>query len=262
MIYLGTYGRMVGIKCPASQSVEAAQRHSFEDTLEGNRKAQVRPTGRRTWSLQTSEATTPVDASTVEQFAQGAWGPGPFWFVSADAPYTNLLTPAGASCLDIYQEGSANAGPVDLGAEGWSAQSITRAGYTEIYAQFERIPVLQGVPVVGSAYVQGAGAVVRLYWTDAADSVISAVNSDPAVGSSMQRLVVTGTPPSTATGVRLVVQNSTKFTRPAVTWHKLQPWSDGQGCPKAVLHSVSRSLTLTGLSSTYSAQSYTITEVG
>lgn len=262
LIYLGSYGRMVGIKCPARQDVEAEQRYSFENTLEGNRKAQARPTGRRTWSLQTSEATTPVDVASVEQFAQGAWGPGPFWFVSADAPYTNMLTPAGASCLDTYQTGTTNAGPVDLGADGWAAQSITRPGYTEIYAQFERVPVLQGVPVVGSAYVQGAGAIVRLYWTDATDSVIGAVNSDPAVGSSMQRLVAVGTPPANATGVRLVVQNSAKFTRPAVTWNKLQPWSDGQGCPKAVVHSSSRSLTMTGLNTTYSALSYTITEVG
>lgn len=262
MIYLGNYGRMQAIKCPSQQSLQTADRYSFEDTLEGVRKAQETPHGARTWTVQTSQASRPEDLSQLQMFAQGAWGPGPFWFVSTEAPLTNLLTPSASACMNPYQELVKDAGPVDLGAAGWAPRSLTRLDAGEIYAQLERVPVIQGVAVVGSAYVEGSGARVRLYWTDSNDVTLSAATSEPLTGSGFQRLHVVGSPPARATGVRLVVVGASRVTRPAITWDSLRPWSDGHGCPRAVVHDTSRSLHLATKHNVYSSMSFSVSEVG
>lgn len=126
MIYLGSLGRMIGIKCPASQQLEAEDLYSFELTLEGKRTAQVKPRAPRTWNLQTSDATKPADVATLMQFVQGGWGPGPFVFVAADAPFTNLLSPAAASCDPVAGLGSATTldGPL-LTGDGWAGRSLS-----------------------------------------------------------------------------------------------------------------------------------------
>lgn len=261
-VYLGTLGRLVELWSTPSQQVQAEERYIVERTLEGVRKAQVKPEGSRTWSLNASYA-DPSEQGALMQFANGAWGNGPFVFVSAEAPRTNMLTPAGSTSTDAYQSEVSNAGPVLVPEVGWSPQSLTRAGGGEIYAQFERVPVLAGVPVTGSWFVQGAGAMVRLYWTDDSASVIGASNSLAAVGSSMQRLVVTALPPAGATGVRLVAQGAARVTLPSVTWGSSPvAWADGQGCPKAVLSQVSRDVAVTGHNGTFSNLSFTISEVG
>lgn len=273
MIYLGSHGRMVGIKCPASQDVEAEDRYTFDRTLEGKRVGQVRPLGRRSWSLRTSDATTPADVSAVTAFVNGDWGSGPFWFVSADAPHVNLLTPAGSACREL-QTGSPNIkldGPVDLGAAGWSARSIrsddpfaTSGNGAEIYMGLDVIPVLPGVSVTASAWVKGAGSRVRIYWyDDTFGTPIGGVTGVVEGTAAWSRVHVTGTPPANAVGCRMIALNAERATRPAVTWTSaLEGWGDGQGCPKAVVHGAARSLTLTGMNGTYSNVSYTITEVG
>lgn len=266
LIYLGTLGRMIGIKCPASQNVEHEERYTFQTTLEGRRKAQVRPRGPRTWSLQTSDATTPEQAATLMQFAQGAWGPGPFVFVSAEAPYTNLLDPAASTCdpkVVVMGSGSSLVGsPPMLTSAGWFPRSIMKD--TVNGARFgDPVPVLPGVPVSGSAEVLGDGGSVRLQFLDAAGALISAHDSLPA-SNMVERRFLTVMPPSGAASVQLWVTGPiVQAAAPTVTWtDSPRPWSDGQGCLKAVVHGASRSLVLTGPDRTYSNLSFTVTEVG
>src|SRR5690625_4816542 len=111
MIYLGTPGRMVGISCPAEQRLATAERYSFQTTLEGRVKAQVRPIGRRTWDLRLPRTSSPSEVAALAAFADGAWGAGPFWFVSADAPVVNLLSPGAAASDAAYLRAG-------LGAQG------------------------------------------------------------------------------------------------------------------------------------------------
>jgi len=112
--------------------------------------------------------------------------------------------------------------------------------------------------------VRGTGSRVRIYWYD--DTFGTPISSTTGVnvgGDGWVRLHVTGTPPANAVGCRMIALNSERATRPAVTWtDTLQPWGEGQGCPRAVVHGYSRDLTLTGLQGTYSGLSYTVTEVG
>lgn len=266
MIYLGTLGRMIGIKCPASQNVEHEERYSFQTTLEGRRKAQPRPIGRRTWSLQTSDATKPAQASALMQFAQGAWGAGPFVFVSADAPVSNLLLPSTASCAPeaIYTSNVSAAGPVLLPDGIWAARSFANSSAaSEMYAS-EHVPVVPEVTVTGSAWVFGEGARVRVGWYDAAGGALgSSVSTVTAGAGSWVRSSITAKPPTGAASCRLVGTSALRLTMPSVTWtDHLLPFADGQGCQKAVVHAVSRDLRLAVAGSTYSNLGFTVTEVG
>lgn len=267
MIYLGSLGRMVGIKCPASQNVQSEERYTPSVTLEGRRKMQVRPVGRRTWSLQTSDATTPAEHSLLSQFVNGAWGNGPFVFVSADAPHTNLLTPAAASCdpaLITAPASISNGGPVEFEPGLWSGRSYFNTSPTLSVAFRGKVPVLPGVKVTGSAYVRGAG--IRLYvsfWDSAGANLGAYASAGTGTASAWTRLLVTRTPPANAVHAEIYATGAGRSVAPALTWtDTVQSWSDGQGCEKAVVTGMSRDQVLAVVGHTYSNVSFTVQEVG
>lgn len=265
MIYLGTLGRMIGIKCPASQNVEHEERYTFQTTLEGRRKAQPRPIGRRTWSLQTSDATTPAQVAALMQFAQGAWGPGPFVFVPADAPYTNMLTPEIASCapgtaLYAYTQ---SGGPMQT-PDGFAARSLINTSPSQLLAFGRTLtPASPGQSVTASAYVAGAGARVRIYFYDAGGgSITSATSSVVSDGAVIRSHITRVAPPGTAS-VRVLAIDTVQACNPAITWtDDLQPWADGQGCENAVVQAASRDLVQAVPGATYSRMTFTVSEVG
>lgn len=267
MIYLGSLGRMIGIKCPASQNVQAEERHSFSTTLEGRRKVQVKPTGRRTWSLQTSDATTPQEHSLLSQFAHGAWGLGPFIFVSADAPHTNMLTPASSMCIpvDPLQDAVMEGGPVDLPGVGWVARSYISGSPTTYVVGREIYPVPpDGGPVTAQAFVQGANARARLNWYDAQKAYLGSTTSTvTGTGLGFSLSWVTGVPPVGAVGVGVGALTTTAIAAPSLTWgDKPVVWAAGEGCLEAVVHAPSRELVLTGPGRTFSNLGFTVSEVG
>lgn len=275
LIYLGTLGRMVELKCPATQQVSVADGYSFEETLEGQVKAQVKTLRRRVWQLGTSDATIPADQATLMGFASGSWGNGPFVFVSADAPVTNMLTPAAASCMEMRTNNALvrPAGPVNLDTAGWEGRSIGAdlpeggGSRPEIYFGTGDTPVLAGVPVTGSAYVEGTDAAIRLYWyRDGDPTPITSSTSSASPGTGFRRISVTAIPPAGAIFCRLVAVGATRATRPAITWtDRAFAWAAGEGCSKAVIHAMSKSLVLASRDprgGRYANLSYTITEVG
>lgn len=265
-VYLGTLGRMVELWSTPSAQVQAEDRYSFTTTLEGSRKAQVRRNGRRTWSLNAQFA-DPRESAALQQFADGAWGPGPFVFVSADAPATNLLTPAAASCDPALIESTAfisNGGPAEIEPGVWVGRSYLNTSATLNTTFPAVVPVLQGVPVTGSAYVRGAGMQVYVSFRDAAGAFIQSYSSsESGSASSWSRLSVTRTPPANAVSASVYTRGAGRSAAPAVTWtDSVQVWSDGQGCEKAVVSSSSRDLAVTGMNGTYSNLSFTVSEVG
>lgn len=269
MIYLGTLGRMIGIKCPASQNVEHEERYTFQTTLEGRRKAQVRPRGPRTWSLQTSDATTQAQVATLMQFAQGAWGPGPFVFLPADAPVTNLLTPAASLCgpgeFVLTSGVTVTEGAPMRTPDGWAARSLIKTTPNGLFLGKDMIPVLPGTPVTGSAYIRGAGGKVSIHWYDSTGTIITSVlSTETAESSVVKRCSLTAMPPSNAVSCRLAVTASVQQAAwPAVTWtDKLQTFGEGQGCTKSVVSTASRSLVMAVPGFTYSNLSFNVTEVG
>lgn len=269
MIYLGTLGRLVELKCPSSQSVPADDPFTFERTLEGRVKAQARPLQRRQWSVQVSTG-TPRDVGALAAFAGGEWGRGPFVWVSTDAPVTNLLTPEQSTCdpSTLYTSGVTATGPLDLGVDGWAGRSFTNATpANQFYFGNQGAPVLPGQKVTASAYLVGAGAAVRLRWADAAGTFISTTTgAGDGVAGVAKRLSVTATPPANAAQAQVLAVNATQGARPALTWTDTPfEWSDGQGCPKAVISGLDRQLVLALRDpryGRYADASFTITEVG
>lgn len=269
-VYLGELGRMVELKSPSSQAVTVDDGTVFEQTLEGRVMAQVRSARRRSWSVDIGAA-TPMDLANLLAFAGGEWGKGPFVWVSADAPVTNMLTPEGSLGVS-NAAGNANAlrsGPMNLGADGWAGSSMSAVNPSALmWMDGTRVPVLQGQAVTGSASVLGVGAKVRLHWYAANGSALATVSTSPGsgVGAEARRLHVTATPPPGAASSALSVINAAQATRPAITWtDTLFDWQPGEGCLKAVIHGLSRQVILAlrdPAYGRYANASFTITEVG
>ena len=270
MIYLGTLGRMMPIKCPTQQQVAPAERYTFNTTLGGTVKAQAGPPGRRTWAIGLGQLTTPSDVGALMDFATGVWGSGPFWFVPADAPIVNLLTPDAASCHPdslILRNGAELLGspPLALGADGFAARSVWK-NRDGIAAFGGPVPIVSGQLVTGSAWVAGAGT-LRLIFVDQHGAEIVSTDSPAAGWSTPQRLSATARAPRTAAGVQLAITGLiTQAARPAITWTPTAyEWGDGQGCDKAIIHNLSRDVTKawddpnTGR---WSDVSFTVQEVG
>ena len=267
--YLGTPGRMVALKCPAGQVLSRDSTFTFERTLEGRVKAQAKALSRRQWSVQVSTA-TPAEVGALAGVAGGEWGRGPFVWVSADAPVTNMLTPEQSLCdpSTLYTAGVIAGGPLNLGADGWAGRSfLNPTPATAFYFGQQGAPVIPGQSVTASAYVVGAGAQVRIRWADANDSFISfSTGSAVGVAGSARRASVTAIVPAGAALAEVQALNATQGARPALTWtDEMFDWSDGQGCPKAVISGLDRKLILalrTPGYGRYADASFTITEVG
>lgn len=260
MIYLGTPGRMIGLKCPASQQVSSEDRFTFQTTLEGRRKAQVRPRGARTWALQTSDATSPEDAAKIAEFADGAWGLGPFWFLPAEATYANVLPP-----INQPFGGHIDGGPMTLAGGGIAPFSVERSEGSAGTLQFtgDDPPVIPGRSITGSVWLIGEGATCLLQFFDITDTVIGSASSPKTSGSDAGvRVHVTAMPPAGTAKVRITVRNGIRAARPSITYtDKVMPYAGGMGCPKAILHGMSNNLVMTGTLATYSGVGFQITEV-
>lgn len=268
-VYIGTPGRLVELPYVSSQTVKSSDEYSFETTLEGRVKAQAKPLKRREWSLSASRYLAGAQG-TLLAFVNGEWGRGPFVWVSADAQVTNLLTPDQSSCdpSTINTAGVTATGPLNLGADGWAGRSFTNpAPATAFNFGSQLAPVLQGQNVTVSAYLVGAGAQMRIRWVDAAGTFL-AFTTGPAQGVAgiATRVSHTGMPPANAAQAQVQAVNATQAARPALTWtDQVVEWSDGQGCPKCVVHSVGRDLKMVsrlqrGLRT--ADVGFTITEVG
>ena len=265
-VYLGSLGRLVKLPYVGSQQVQAEERYNFSSTLEGKRKAQVKPKGPRTWAL-SADHFRPNEHSLLSQFADGAWGNGPFVFVSADALVSNMLTPGAASCdpaLIVATSFVSNGGPAEVEPGLWVGRSYLNTSSSINMAFPARTPVVPGKPVTGSAYVRGAGMKVYISFWDAADQFISSASSSGSgSASSWSRLSVTRTPPANAVRVAVYTNGAGRGAAPAVTWSEgVLPWSDGQGCDKAVVHGVTRDQVKAMPGHTYSNIGFTVSEVG
>lgn len=174
---------------------------------------------------------------------------------------TNLLSPQ-ASQLEpdhVYGSVAGEGGPVQT-PDGWAARSMLKG---PDLMTFDRVPVLPGGVVTGSAYVRGDGGRVRLRFFDIAGELVAVRDSGPAT-AVMGRQSVTRAVPDRAVSVQLSVAGAVEqMTRPAVTWtDEVQEYSDGNGCPKAVVHAVSKDLVHVGVTGTFSSMGFTVTEVG
>lgn len=279
MIYLGSLGRMVGVACPAEQQVTPADRYTFQTTLEGRVKAQFRPGGRRAWDLRLPRTSSPLEVSKLTDFTSGAWGPGPFRFVSAEAPITNLLPPGVAACESRENPSVVigDGGPMRLSDGSWSARSYLSSNPNLVmffgvadgpgFGSGHAVPVVPGGMVTGAVTVLGEGAYAQLRFYDFADDLVSSSESSvrASAGASV-RSVVTAQVPAGAVSVRVLGRNAVQGSRPQVTWTKdFMPWADGRGCARSVVLGGQSELVRTNQgpnNRTLEGVSFTVQEVG
>lgn len=270
-VYLGKLGRMVELKCPSSQRVQLDDGFTFQTTLEGAVKAQARRVRRRVWSVDIGAA-TPAELADLLAFATGEWGNGPFAWVSADAPVTNLLPPEVSICgpQAVFSSTVSRTGPMALGDGRYSGASLTTSdpnGTLWVGASKAPIPVIPGQPVTASATVIGAGGKVRLHWVAADGSAMTGTATSSDTGTALpRRLSATGIPPAGAVSCTMSSTKATQLTRPAITWsEQMLDWQPGEGCQAAVLHGLTKDVILALRNpryGRYASASFTVTEVG
>lgn len=264
-VYLGSLGRLVPIECGAEQ-VSLAPRNRFETSLEGRVFAQVIPVARRSWALRIGVASA---LGTLRDFVSGAWGVGPFVWVSDEASAGNVLTPSQAD-LTVPPSNTAAAGPRRDSAGEWAATSLlssyTGAAGTRVITD---VPVVPGVPVTASLDVSRfpAGAAPRMVLrtvTATGGFNQSALVTGAAV-DGMQRISASLTPDALAASARIYIMSDVQYlTRPQVTWTSVPvPFHPGAGCAQAVVGDMSSTiLTAVRGNRVLSEVSYVVQEVG
>ena len=245
-VYIGSLGRMVKLPYVGSQQVQTEEHYNFSSTLEGKRKAQVKPRGPRTWEL-SADHYRPNEHSLLSQFADGAWGPGPFVFVSADAPHTNILTPAASMCRESEQFQpdvlyGVPSFPTGYGQPGptcpVSRQHIYSAAAFTLYPRAVQMLL---VPCTSREPMRRAG----LSWFAADRRYLGSSAAALTPGEGWRVSSVTARPPIGAAGVGLGALTATACAAPILVWGDSAPsWSVGEGCLEAVVHAVSRDLRL------------------
>lgn len=266
MEYLGSLGRLVGLSCPSSERVQAAARYTEEFTVEGRRRVQVRPSTPRAWDVGVGLA-SPDELTVLSAFASGAWGNGPWHWVSVQAQRGNLLTPREALLLDrAGVSGSLvqDAGPVRVADGSWVPRSVAVSASSGWVALVRDVPVLPGSPFTFSCDVQGGmtpGALWVVFRDAAGGAVLTGDASAPNAG--MHRVSYTATVPAGAVSAEVGVRASTlRAARPQVTWTDgLVPWSAGHGCRAAIVDGLSEDLLVANSYGTYSDVGFTVLEV-
>src|SRR5699024_6417919 len=100
--YLGGLGRLVEIPVTVSEAVSTQDRYVVKATVEGRRRAQVRPASPRSWNVDMKGARS-SEVAALSAFVSGGWGAGPWHWVPVQAQRGNLLTPREALLMERQQ---------------------------------------------------------------------------------------------------------------------------------------------------------------
>lgn len=270
MEYFGELGRLVPLRCASTERVQAVARYVDRVTVEGRRRVQVVPASPRTWDVSWVVA-RPGEVAALAAFTSGAWGAGPWHWVSIQAQQENLLTPAEADLTGVaYNDRWSLGGPMRRENGDWSGQSLVVSVQSGSHIVMDGIPVLPGRAVTYGADVQASDPSIAprlvVQWRDAAGGFIAQENVDGRVSGAVQRVSVTRTPPTLAASARLLLgQTVSRYTAPQVTWtpHEV-PYAPGHGCRSAVIDGMTRDLLYAADArrGSYSSIGFTVMEVG
>ena len=257
---------MVEVPFTASENVSRADRYVESTTVEGARRVQVRPVAPRSWSVDVSGASA-VELSGLEAFAQGAWGHGPWHWVSVAAQSGNLLTPREALLLDrasVSGLSVQDAGPVRDSDGNWSPRSVSVTIASGWVALVRGVPVHPDKPFTFSCDVEGLSSApgIHVAFYDGAGNGLGG-NATYGSGVGMQRVSRTVTVPAGAVEAYVGVRSTvTRATRPQVTWTAGPvPFSAGHGCRSAVVDGVSSDLLVVNSGGPVSGVGFTVLEV-
>ena len=226
--YIGELGRMYKILWPTPVKVTNPTRYDVQSAPARRWAFVSSPASarRREWSLEVTG--TNAETAELAQLVAGAFGDGPWVFISDEAAVTNVLTPA-----ESMLSGVANAGAAD-GAGGAGARSRTGGGPITIA---EACPCIPGEPVTVTVDMAGAAGVLVVQPVNAAGQPVGpAVTARPS-GELMERVSVTMPAlPLGACAVKIQTRGSTTVTRPQVTWTAGPvPWDMGAGAASVII---------------------------
>ncbi|MGO2312996.1 hypothetical protein [Brachybacterium tyrofermentans] len=264
MEYLGELGRLVPLRCASAERVQAAGRYRESVTVEGRRRVQVVPASPRTWDVSWDLAYA-GEAAALSAFTTGAWGPGPWHWLPLQAHRGNLLTPREADLMEWTTRPELSAGGPVRDVDGaWTARSLLHSAASGWTSIFVGLPVIAGTPVTWSCDVTGSSPKTTMTFHDVSGAVLAEVTATGA-GSGMQRVSVTGTPPSGAVTARVGVRSGvSRVARPQVSWTpQAVPWSRGHGCRAAVVDGLTDDLLYMADErvGAYTAHGFTVMEV-
>lgn len=266
MEYLGSLGRLVPLRCASSERTVAGARYVESFTVEGARRVQAVPSRPRAWDV-TWGARDGGELAKLDAFVNGAWGYGPWHWVSVAAQRGNLLTPRESLLLDragVSVESVQDAGAVRDSDGGWSPRSVRVSIASGWVALARNIPVIPGLPFTFSCDVAGAGTapLIHIGFYDAAGGSVGQF-SKIGSGPGMQRVSRSVDVPAGAVEAHVGVRSQTVVaTRPQVTWTASPvPFSAGHGCRAAVVDGVSSDLLVVNSSGPVSGVGFTVLEV-
>ena len=228
--YLGTTARMVPVAAASAQSEArpdrfvvqqaASRRWAFDTARRGGVQG-------REWAVDLGLLDA-AEMSAMDEFVQGAWGPGPFRWVSCAAHDSNVLTP-GQSILASLDAGAG----MDT-VSGWSPRSVLGPGRVVLA---ERVPVIPGRPVTVTVDTTGA-ATLTVVFRNGTGGIVS-TQTRTATGTLAQRLIYSAPSVlSTARTVDIEVSGHVRASRPQATWtREARPWVPGRGAEAVVIQS-------------------------
>lgn len=253
--HLGTLARLVPVAPTSAQSETRPDRFMVQATASRRWVFDTaRPGGVqvREWSLSLGLLDA-SEMSVLDEFVQGAWGPGPFRWVSCAAHDSNVMTP-GQSILAGLDAGSG----MDTVA-GWTPRSVLGPDPVMLA---ERVSVMPGQPVTVGADVSGAATLTATF-RSGTGGVVTTVTEE-AVGALAQRLTlsVPMVPPG-ARSVDVQVSGHVRAARPQVSWTaEPRPWVPGRGSEGVVIRSGGLDPVVLNRQGGYWAGSVSLVEVG
>lgn len=256
--YLGVPGAMVALPYRGGLSTTTDRPVSFARTLGGKRKALVGPRARREWDVSFDLMGSRETAGLVEIARSSR---EVFWY-PADATSGNLLSPDAAG-FDSRPSTATDLGLVQL-PDGSVARAVAPSGTVNITSpqgDWEQVPVNPGTRVTfggwGFGGIRFTGA-----WRDAAGTTVGTFAPSSAAHAGWAWVARTVVVPAGAAFVSLSLSNGAQYARPSIAWGGSGKDMPGRGCPKAVAHGLSESLSVVARDDSYGSISVTISEVG
>lgn len=258
--YIGALGGMVRLPCVSEIRSVRDPRYRVSMSVEGVARAQLRPRPLpRSWDV-SAEVEDPGALDVVEAFALGLYGRGPFQFVSCDAGRLNVLTPAQSALRNLSSEFSP-AGPVTI--DGQSFPVSASFSLASSWRGLVDVPVVAGVPVTASLYVQSStGAPIISVAFFQGSTMTDTQSVTGSSGGMWQRLTWSGVAPAGATQLRLGVRSQvTAVAGPQVTWTRGPVrYAAGRAASSVIVEQASQvPIYLPG---PYSSGSWVVREVG
>lgn len=252
--YLGTTARMVPAVPMVAQSEDRPERFTIMATASKRWAFDTARNGvmPRAWSVDLG-LLDGREMSVLDEFVQGAWGAGPFRWVSCAAHDSNVLTPAQSALAGL------DAGSGMDTAEGYAPRSVIGPGAVVLA---ERVPVIPGQAATVSVDVSGAATLTVVFRNGAGGAV--ATQTRTATVTLAHRLTYTAlSVPATARTVDVEVSGHTRAARPQVTWTaEPRPWVPGRGAESVVIQQGSIDPIVINPQGGYWAGSVSLVEVG